>query len=240
MRIMVRGLEFDVAVGGPPDGTPVLLLHGFPQNALIWERVSPALHAAELRTIAPDQRGYSPGARPADVTAYDQGECIADAVAIVEALGHDSVHVVGHDWGAYVGWGLAAKQPERVRTLTAISIPHPRALSRALLADADQRSRMSYVLLFRQPGKAEEVLLRDGAARLRGMLTGTGLDAAGIDRYVEPLLAPGALTAALNWYRAANILEPVEVGKVTVPTTFVWSDQDVAVGRTAAENLDCG
>jgi pimeloyl-ACP methyl ester carboxylesterase len=238
MRIMARGLEFDVAVGGPADGAPVLLLHGFPQNASVWERVSPALHAAGLRTIAPDQRGYSPGARPADVTAYDQDECVADAVAIIEALGYDSAHVVGHDWGAIVGWGLAARHPERVRTLTAISVPHLRAVSKALLTDADQRRRLAYVLLFRQPGKAEEVLLADGAARLRGMLTSTGLDAAGIDRYVEPLLAPRALTAALNWYRAANLLEPVAVGDVGVPTTFVWSDEDVAIGRTAAEH--CG
>jgi pimeloyl-ACP methyl ester carboxylesterase len=236
VRVQARGLRFDVTVAGPAEGAPVLLLHGFPQNALMWDAVSPALHAEGLRTIAPDQRGYSPGARPPEVRAYAQPECVADAVAILDALGVDRAHVVGHDWGAVVGWGLAARFPDRVRTLTALSVPHPSAFGRALLTSLDQLRRSRYILLFRRAGTAEELLLDDDAARLRAVFAGSGLDAAAVDRYVAPMRAPGALTAALNWYRAISLLGRDGTGKVAVPTTYVWSSRDVAVGRAAARN----
>jgi pimeloyl-ACP methyl ester carboxylesterase len=236
MQIRTRGLEFDVTVGGADAGEPVLLLHGFPQNAVMWDAVSPSLHAAGFRTIAPDQRGYSPGARPSAVDAYAQDECVADAVAILDALGYDRAHVVGHDWGAMVAWGMAARHPDRVSTLTAVSVPHPRAMAKALLTDPDQVRRSSYIRLFQKAGKAEEVLLDQDAARLRGLFGSAGLSLSQINRYVVPLLAPGALNAALNWYRAYNLLRPIYVGAVDTPTTFVWSDRDVAIGRTAAEN----
>src|SRR5438046_662731 len=117
MKIRVRGMAFDVTVGGPDGRPPVLLLHGFPQNSRMWAGVSPALHAAGLRPVALDQRGSSPGARPTEVAAYRMGELVADAVAVLGELGLDSAHVVGHDWGAVVAWAMAAAQPERVRSL---------------------------------------------------------------------------------------------------------------------------
>src|ERR1700742_3758667 len=138
MEISVRGLTLDVFVDGPSDGTAVLLLHGFPQNASEWRRVSPALHAAGLQTIAPNQRGYSPGARPAEVEAYAMKECVADAVALLDSLDVDRAHVVGHDWGAMVAWRLATDFPDRVHTLTAVSVPHPTAFTDAIANYAAQ------------------------------------------------------------------------------------------------------
>ncbi len=129
-------------------------------------------------------------------------ECAADAVALLDALGIDRAHVVGHDWGAVVAWQLAGRHADRVATLTAISVPHPAAYAEALRSDADQQQRSQYIGLFRMVDKAERVLLRDDAAPLRAMFAGSGLDAAGVDRYVAPLREPGVLTAALNWYRA--------------------------------------
>ncbi|MGS2617615.1 alpha/beta fold hydrolase [Micromonospora sp. LZ34] len=235
MRIDARGLEFEVRVGGPEGGEPVLLLHGFPQHGGEWDDVVPALHAAGLRTYAPDQRGYSPGARPAEVEAYRMAELVADAVALLDALGLPAAHVVGHDWGALVGWELAVRHPERVRTLTAVSVPHPAAMAYALANDPQQKVRSAYIVLFRQPGKAETVLLGLDAAALRRLLGGVG-DAARVAGYAEPMRRPGALTAALNWYRAMPSRAGLAgTGPVTVPTTFVWSDRDVAIGRTAAE-----
>jgi pimeloyl-ACP methyl ester carboxylesterase len=164
---------------------------------------------------------------------------VADAVAILDALGVDRVHVVGHDWGAVVGWGLAARYPERVRTLTALSVPHPRAFAHALLTSFDQLRRSRYILFFRRAGRAEDALLADDAGRLRRMLADSGLDAGAVDRYVAPMRAPGALTAALNWYRAVSFLgRGGGTGRVGVPTTYVWSDADVAIGRAAARR--CG
>ncbi|HEY0700346.1 MAG TPA: alpha/beta hydrolase [Micromonospora sp.] len=233
VRIDARGLTFDLTTGGPTDGEPVLLLHGFPQHRGEWDRVTPALHAAGLRSYALDQRGYSPGARPAAVADYRLAELVADATAVLDELGVEAAHVVGHDWGAVVGWQLAATHPERVRTLTAVSVPHPAALAHALLTDPGQRVRSAYIKLFQQTGKAEQVLLALGGTGLRTVLLGVGEGR--IDRYAVPMLAPGALTAALNWYRAVSQRELAKVGPCPVPTTYVWSDGDTAVGRTAAE-----
>ncbi|MBO4208141.1 alpha/beta fold hydrolase [Micromonospora echinofusca] len=234
MQIDARGLTFEVRTGGPVDGPPVLLLHGFPQHAGEWDDVVPALHAAGLRTYAPDQRGYSPGARPDDVAAYRMAECVADAVALLDELGVPAAHVVGHDWGAIVAWHLAARHPDRVRTLTAVSVPHPAAMGYALTHDRRQKFRSAYFKLFQQPGTAEKVLLGLDGAVLRRLLRGVG-DADRVARYAEPMRRPGALTGALNWYRAMSRRDMVGMGPVTVPTTFVWSDRDVAIGRTAAE-----
>ncbi|SDZ25861.1 Pimeloyl-ACP methyl ester carboxylesterase [Micromonospora pattaloongensis] len=235
MQIAARGLRFDVHVGGPDDGEPMLLLHGFPQHSGEWVHVLPALHAG-LRTYALDQRGYSPGARPAEAADYRIAECVADATAVLDALGVDAAHVVGHDWGAVVGWQLAARQPARVRTLTAISVPHPRALGRALSTGFGQRARFAYMRLFQRPRLAERVLLGRDAAGLRLVLRGVPRDR--VDTYVAPMRAPGALTAALNWYRALSRRDFADIGPVTVPTTYVWSDRDAAVGARAA--LACG
>jgi pimeloyl-ACP methyl ester carboxylesterase len=234
MQVQARGLTFEVRGGGPADGVPVLLLHGFPQHAGEWDDVTPALHAAGLRTYAPDQRGYSPLARPGAVEAYRIPELVADAAALLDALGVGAAHVVGHDWGAIVAWGLAAAHPDRVRTLTAVSVPHPAAMAHALATDREQKARSSYIALFRRPGTAERVLLALRAAVLRKLLGGVG-DADRVARYAAPMRAPGALTAALNWYRAMSGADLAAVGPVSVPTTFVWSDKDVAIGRTAAQ-----
>jgi pimeloyl-ACP methyl ester carboxylesterase len=231
MEIKARGLTFDVYEGGPEDGEPVLLLHGFPQDHREFDLILPRLHAAGLRTYALDQRGYSPGARPRDVSAYQITEPAADAIAVLDALGLESAHVIGHDWGAQVGWLLAALHPDRVRTLTAISVPHPKALRLAMRVRPTQRARFSYFALFRSP-VAERFLLAGGGAALKGMLRPIG-DRAGL--YIDAMRDdPARLTGGLNWYRGLSgaHLAPVEV--ITVPTTYIWPDRDGVVARTAA------
>jgi pimeloyl-ACP methyl ester carboxylesterase len=232
----VGDLTFDVRVDGPEDGRPVLLLHGFPETALSWAAVTPLLTEAGLRTYAPDQLGYSPGARPAEVGAYAMPNLAQVTADLMTALDIPRADVVGHDWGANVAWTLAAWHADRVRSLTAVSVPHPAAYTIGYRVDPEQKERSAYIRLFWQGGKAEEVLLAEDARRLRRMLRGeddTGVPAEAIDEYVAVLSAPGALTAALNWYRAMS--SDVRVDKVPVPTTYVWSDGDVAIGRTAAE-----
>jgi pimeloyl-ACP methyl ester carboxylesterase len=236
MQVDVGDYTFDVRAEGPADGDPILLLHGFPETSLSWTAVMPLLATAGLRCYAPDQLGYSPGARPDEPEAYSAPNLAQVTADLMTALDLDRAHVVGHDWGANVAWTLAAWHPDRVRTLTAVSVPHPGAYTLAYRADPEQKERSAYIRLFWQEGKAEEVLLADGARRLRRMLgteAETGVPAEAVDHYVSVLSAPGALTAALNWYRQMGSgprLEPV-----AVPTTYVWSDGDVAIGRTAAE-----
>jgi pimeloyl-ACP methyl ester carboxylesterase len=214
----------------------VLLLHGFPESSRMWDGVLPRLHRAGLRSAAPDQRGYSPGARPEEVAAYAMSELVGDAVRLLDALRWPTVDLVGHDWGAVVAWQLAARHPDRVRTLTAVSVPHPLAVSWAMRNDPEQQRRSGYFGLFRTPGKAEETLLADGAQRLRGMLSPIPADRA--DVFVRPMTEPGALTAALNWYRATSRQDVDGLGPVTAPTTYLWGTDDLAVARSAAERCE--
>jgi pimeloyl-ACP methyl ester carboxylesterase len=231
----VGDLTFDVRVDGPEDGRPVLLLHGFPQTSACWSAVTPLLTEAGLRTYAPDQLGYSPGARPDEVDAYAVQNLAQVTADLMTALEIPVADVVGHDWGANVAWAVAGWHPDRVRSLTAVSVPHPAAYTAAFRVDPEQKERSAYIRLFWQQGKAEEVLLADDARRLRRMydVENSGISPETVDEYVAVLSAPGALTAALNWYRAMS--SDSRVDKVGVPTTYVWSDADVAIGRTAAD-----
>lgn len=236
MQIPVGELTFDVTVDGPADGAPVLLLHGFPETGRSWAAVAERLVRAGHRVIVPDQRGYSPGARPDGFAAYRMRPIVGDALGILDALELTTVDVVGHDWGANVGWCLASWHPERVRSLTAVAVPHPLAYGWAFRHDEDQKQRSAYIRLFWIEGKAERVMLDDGARRLRAMLS--GLPQESIDHYISVLSEPGALTATLNWYRAMSGEEFEDMPPVSVPTTYVWSTEDLAVGRVAA--MKCG
>jgi len=228
------GLTFDVLDSGPVDGEPVVLLHGFPQDRTAWNRVAPALHQHGLRTLAPDQRGYSPMARPHGRAAYRLRETTADVLALLDAAGLKSAHVVGHDWGGIVAWALGAWHPERVRTLTAISVPHPGAMAKALMT-SDQGLRSYYMALFQLPLLPERLLRAGDGAALRRMLHHGGLPDDAVDRYAARMREPGALSAALGWYRALPWSGRDPVGKVRVPTLHLWSTGDAFLGRAATE-----
>lgn len=234
--VEVGDLVFDVGFAGREDGEPVIALHGFPQTSDSWLEVAPALVDAGLRVIAPDQRGYSPGARPDDVAAYAVPRLVEDVTGLMDALGYDSAHVVGHDWGAAVAWALAAHHPERVRTLVALSVPHLAAYGWALVHDDDQKERASYIRLMRTPGKAEEVLLAEDGRRLTAMYGGKVPEPRAAS-YVAAMQAPGALTAALSWYRAMS-RDLDATPAVTVPTTYLWGGEDWALGAAGARR--CG
>ena len=232
-RVRLGELTFDVTVAGPDDGTPILLLHGFPESSASWRPVTPRLVRAGLRVIAPNQRGYSPDARPERVDEYRFDRLVGDVVGLLDAYDIESAHLVGHDWGAAVAWQVAGGHPERIRSLTAVSVPHPAALGWALREDADQQRRSGYIGLLRQEGKAEAVLLEDDSRRLRAMF-GDGNDPELVEEHVRLLSQPGALTAAMNWYRAMTRAFG-DLPPVRVPTTYVWSTADPALGPAAAK-----
>jgi pimeloyl-ACP methyl ester carboxylesterase len=229
------GLTFDVRDGGSPDGVPVVLLHGFPQDSTAWTSVEPLLQRNGLRTLALDQRGYSPGARPRGRSPYRLSETVADVLALLDAAGLAGAHVVGHDWGAAVGWALGAWHPDRVHSLTALSVPHPGAMTRALVT-SDQGLRSYYMALFQLPVLPERLILANEAAPLRRMLSRGGLPDAAVERYVRRMREPGALTAALGWYRAMPWSARQGVGRIRVPTLHLWSTGDAFLGRAATED----
>ncbi|MDQ2796989.1 MAG: alpha/beta fold hydrolase [Actinomycetota bacterium] len=231
MNTFTRGeLVFDVTDLGPAEGEVVVLLHGFPQNRHSWAGVAPQLAEAGYRVLAPDQRGYSPGARPQGRRAYGTAELVNDVVALVDAGGVDKVHIVGHDWGALVAWAFASAHADRLHSLTAVSVPHPGAFLAAM--PRGQLLKSWYMAVFQIPKLAERLIVSDRGVALIG---GHGLTPAQVRGYLDPLGSDG-LTAALNWYRAL----PVARGgkeyqrKSRVPTLYVWSDGDAALGRAGA------
>ncbi len=236
IQIEVDGLLFDALAAGPEGGELVLLLHGFPQTSYSYRRQVPALAGAGFRVVAPDQRGYSPGARPAAVEAYAIPQLVADVVGMADALGRESFHLVGHDWGAAVAWFTALLHPERVTSLVAISVPHPFAFAEALGSPSGEQARMSgYMERFRA-ADAEERFLANDAALLRGLYRGSGLTAEDVQVYVDALGTPEAIGAALNWYRATELGRTAgRMTPIRMPTMYVWSTGDVALGREGAE-----
>lgn len=226
------GLVFDVRDAGPVDGPPVVLLHGFPQNSRSWDAVSPLLHARGYRTIAPDQRGYSPGARPRPRRAYRASELTEDIVELIKVVGLGPVHLVGHDWGAAVAWTLAAERPDLLRSLTALSVPHPAAFVRSLFTSS-QALRSWYMLFFQLPWLPERQV--SSGRSWEGSLRSSGMSAQSAARDAELMSDRGAARAALNWYRAIMFSRPDPLpAKITVPTLYVWSDGDTAIGSKGA------
>ncbi len=223
--------DFTVEAAGPASGPAVLLLHGFPQNRHMWRHQMGALAVAGFRALAPDQRGYSAGARPGAVEAYATDRLIGDALAMMDAWGARRFHLVGHDWGGQLAWLIAAANPDRIETLTVLSRPHPAAFARALAEDPEQANRSQHHRAFRA-AEAAGRLRKDNFKSLRSGLQREGI--ADPELYLRTLNEEGALEAALNWYRVARIAAS-EVPAVAAPTLYVWGTADASVGRRAAE-----
>lgn len=230
------GLVFDVSVAGDPAAPLVLLLHGFGVSRHLYDAQLPALAAAGFRAVAPNQRGYSPGARPdpMDVAHYDIELLIADALALADALGQQGrFHLVGHDWGGSLSWEIAARHPERLGSLTMLSRPHPGAFARALAEDPEQPHRSRHHKAFLEADAVPKLLAKD-AAWLRTRHAAQGIPPAATAKHLSVIGNPEAMAAALAWYRARGTVHR-PIGPITVPTLFVWGDADDTVGRMAAE-----
>lgn len=245
-------LRFDVVDTGPQEAPAVVLLHGFPQDSSAWSAVTPQLEKAGLRTLAPDLRGYSPGARPTERSAYRLCVLTGDVLALLDAAGLSKAHLVGHDWGGGLAWATAARHPERVESLTILSTPHPAAMAWASRHSL-QGLQSWYMLAMQMPVVPELVLRRAVAA---GGLNRLGLPAEHAEAYTRRLLEPGALAGAIGWYRGLLAASPnrppwqllgttrgtsdearsrpSSSADITVPTTYVWGRHDPYLGRAAA------
>ena len=231
-----NGFTFDVTDLGPAGAEAVVLLHGYPESSASWRAVSPGLMEAGYRVLAPDQRGYSPGARPVGRRAYVMAELVGDVLALADQAGVERFHVVGHDWGGAVAWALATDHADRLRTLAVLSTPHPAAFLRSMVTSG-QALRSWYMALFQIPRLPEWLTLAGDGRLALSTMRRSGLSEDRAREYVEAMSKPGALTAALNWYRAVPYEATAmrDAKPVTVPTLYVWSTKDVALGRKAAE-----
>jgi pimeloyl-ACP methyl ester carboxylesterase len=217
--IDVNGISLHVEDHGA--GDPVLLLHGWPDSAFLWRNQIPFLAEHGFRVIAPDMRGLGRSGQPEDVAAYALRHAVADVAAILDALGLQTAHLVGHDWGAAVAWLTAMFHPGRVRKLVVLSVPHP--LSPHTIR---QQEMFWYQLLFQFAGIAEATIQHDDWAWLRAFSRGDG----DLERWIADLSRPGALTASLNWYRANAAPRmpgpPPALPPVTAATLGIWSAND--------------
>ncbi|HXW34994.1 MAG TPA: alpha/beta fold hydrolase [Acidimicrobiales bacterium] len=226
MDVDSGGVNIHVEVTGDEEGRPVVLLHGFPDSGRLWRHQVPALAEAGFQVIVPDLRGYGASDKPTDVDAYNLLLLAGDVIAVIDALGVDRAHVVGHDWGAALAWVLGSFSQDRVDHLVALSVGNPQAFAGAGL---EQREKSWYMLLFQFEGIAERWLSSDDWANLR--LWSRHPDA---DAVIEVLEKNQSLTPGLCWYRAnvhpRVLVEPVlELPDVAAPTMGVWSSGDFAL-----------
>jgi pimeloyl-ACP methyl ester carboxylesterase len=228
-RLPIKDFEFRIRVAGFANhGANIILLHGFPESSMMWETMLHQCAQAGYRVVAFDQRGYSPGARPSQVADYQLDTLSEDVIAVADALGFKKFHLVGHDWGAVVGWLTTIRYPQRVRTWSALSIPHLGVFFKNVKQDPEQQKRSAYFTLMQTPELPEKMFLTNNQAGLKKMLA--RLPAAHLAEYTRIFADSGAFTAAVNWYRAMDIEQFVRQKTyekpIFVPTLFVWGKQD--------------
>ena len=234
-RVNVSGVGIEYEVTG--QGRPVVLLHGFPDSGRLWRYQVPALAGAGFQVIVPDLRGYGRSDKPEDVEAYSMMFLAGDVLAVLADLGIARAHVVGHDWGAALAWGLASLAPDHVDHLAVLSVGHPATFRRTYA----QREKSWYMLLFQFPGIAERWLADNDWANFR-----TWAHHPDADQVIAELEATGSLTPGLNWYRAnippeSWVAPRLTLPPVQAPTLGVWSTGDIALTETqmtdSAENV---
>ncbi len=239
---VVNGVRLHFASAGPADGRLVVLLHGFPEFWWSWRHQLEALAAAGYRVLAPDMRGFAQSEKPAGVRSYGVELLARDVAELVRHEGRASAIVVGHDWGAVVAWQVAMRHPEVVERLGVLNVPHPRRMLEGLLT-REQLRKSWYIFFFQVPRLPERVLSRHDFARLREVFRDDGFDEDEIDPYVDAFRYPGALTAALNYYRAAarDTLVDLVLGRavardrpVTCPVLVLWGRRDRVLGAELA------
>jgi pimeloyl-ACP methyl ester carboxylesterase len=230
-QIVAIGLDFSCREAGPLDGEPVILLHGFPETSHMWTGLMPELTAAGYRCLAPDQRGYSEGARPEGEQYYGYEQLSDDIIALADAWSAQRFHLIGHDWGSIVGWAVVDRFPERIASWTAMSVPHAKAFAIGVRDDPEQEGYRQILKAFMAPGLMEQALPANDFAVLRAAWSSSSPEE--VADYIRVLGQPGATTAALNWYRCsdahARSLDddgPVKFGPVATPTLLLWGRND--------------
>jgi pimeloyl-ACP methyl ester carboxylesterase len=237
--LSANGVRLHCLVEG--EGPLVVLLHGFPETSHAWRKQVPAL-AKRFRVVAPDLRGFGASDKPKGIASYRTSVVANDIVALIHAFDAERAHVVGHDWGGGVAWTLASLHPEAVDRLVVLNSPHPAVMQRALRSNWTQIRKSWYIFAFQLPWLPEWSFRRDGAKALKDSLRRTArqpdtFSDADLDEYAAAFSAPGAATAAINYYRAAA-RSPLARGKIKAPTLLIWAENDFALGMELTRGMD--
>lgn len=244
-HVAANGLTFEVAEAGSGDHL-ALCLHGFPELHYSWRQQMPLLASLGYRVWAPNQRGYGASSRPGGVDSYTMDRLTADVAALFDASGATTLTLIAHDWGGAVAWNFAINRIRPVTRLVVMNLPHPYCFA-AALKHWPQRRRSWYVAFFQLPWLPERWLAADGARVIRGMFRGMAVDKsrfpdAVLDVYAAAALRPGALTAMVDWYRAAvrhrDQMMVGNGGRVAIPTLIVWGEADTALGLETLDGTD--
>ena len=231
-RLSTGQYEFKIRIAGYDNtGDDIILLHGFPQTSATWSPLIKAAADQGYRVLAFDQRGYSPGARPAGKENYHIDSLVQDVIGVADAVGLDTFHLVGHDWGAGVGWKTVIDHPQRIKTWTALSIPHVAVFFDSFLHHPEQKKRSSYIGFLRLP------ILPELLFQVRQKTIFTSIESVWTEEQIKEATAMfrehGALTATMNWYRALDYKDEQTIAslqkQVTRPTLFIWGQHDMAV-----------
>ena len=216
---------------GPKDGPVVILLHGFPEFWYGWHRQIEPLANAGFRVIVPDQRGYNLSSKPKGIASYAIPELVSDVIAIAEQLGQQKIFLAGHDWGAAVAWSTALLHPERIAKLVILNVPHPSVMRRYVFTRLRQTRRSWYMFFFQLPWLPESCFaasrFRMGTRALAASSRPGTFSTNDLAQYRGAWSQPGALTAMMNWYRAAfrhRVKFPDRT--VRVPTRILWGERD--------------
>jgi len=248
------GATLNVALAGPEDAPPVILLHGFPESHRTWRGVAPLLEDS-FRLIMPDQRGFAGSDRPLDVEEYETDKLIGDIFALAEALAVERFGLVGHDWGGAIAWPAAMRNDPRLTKLAIVNAPHPLIFQKSLIEDSDQRAASQYINWFRIPG-AEKAIEAMGFEAFFQKTFMSHVELASVSeeekqQYIAEWSQPGGMLPMLNWYRATKLIVPppgatVAVPdfllrafpKIHVPTLVVWGMKDPALLPLQLEGLE--
>lgn len=240
-RLKVNEFEFVIRTAGMQNaGENVVLLHGFPESSIMWEHVMDSLVAKGYRVMAFDQRGYSPGARPKDIADYQLDKLSVDVISVAKAVGFEQFHLVGHDWGAVVGWNSTIKFPKNIITYTALSIPHLGAFFDGVVNDTLQAKRSGYFKFFQKKYLPEFMFLYAGQKTMKKMLA--AMPEQQKAEYFANWAEPGAFSFALNWYRALDVETYSKLGiyekNITRPTLFIWGTKDQVITESVVKSQE--
>jgi pimeloyl-ACP methyl ester carboxylesterase len=224
-------VTLNAVAAGPKNGPAVVLLHGFPEFWYSWHKQIAPLAAAGFRVIVPDQRGYNRSSKPSSVRSYALAELVSDVIAMADQLGQERIFLAGHDWGAAVAWSVALLHPNRVARLAILNVPHPSVMRRYLMQNRRQLRKSWYMFFFQIRYFPEAFLsasnFRRGTASLVGSSRPGTFSDDDLAQYRAAWSQPGALTAMINWYRAAfrhRTTFPDLI--VRVPTLILWGLRD--------------